>query len=1166
MNSNLESKINLLFQFLYDDLDTDCFNISRVNLKNIKIDDIKIPTNYKNREIILEDLMNANFQLKESHENISVFRRLTNGFATMFTLSPYYNKEKENEMNVHNNNESLFSYVLSELVLQEKTKNILLPIINIDVKFEEIRNILKAYPIFKHYNKLIEEEEIKDLFSLRLKEHFYPNQNLEKYMQENKLDNIKDIIFQTIHCLSVIQDEYDSFRHNNLDISTIYIQKDNIPKDKVFISSGQKYNIRDSNVTVKIGSFENAECKEINGKTSKNKYSDVFNFLKSIKTSNFYEKLDDETKNFIKDMLASNDEKEYIIPKNIIKNKYFNEYKKISNETYMNSKFKNFSIMDLESDNIDQFGYQDRLNSDKYSSESFTETKLVRKEKKKGSKKNSYRGIRRIKKSTESSDNSSVKSNKYTRSLKQHGGEFRKSDGPYRNEKNSPYISNDARDTYSKFKREKPEKSYEPPVLAEQKIYDTQKQSKPKPQDYIANTIPINNPYNMHYHPQFPWESKPNTVNVVKPVNITFSNPVNGNHLALNRVYEDMLPGDHYTFSLRSTFERTQLTGFIRGMILETGDGEELSVTAGGKRSLLSYIRLLEINPYNIEVNPYKSLSKGFLLYSSAYPVRYDRERNHLGLAKESLGINVRIYQLSRGAYEAERIGENINCDDFDVWREIKYYEYVREDIVKRKISPNFVTIYLYTTDSNSRINYDQLDIIRSKDKPNEAFIKERDNLFKINKKHEVDPLQFLISNSFGINHKQFNNDKYVISDYIPTQEKLDNLGKYLSQHKYIVRDTEGNDWLWTETGISFLGSKNYFKLDFTGKQRPGPGKKVTSDQVKILAMAIGKVDYSIGIEKSLIALTESPNSPLISWASPSSENFGTVQKMTETGYHTPQVWKSVIFQLVYTFAVLQKKNIYFKKLSLENNFFIKDLFTNNEKRDHWIYKAKNINFYIPNYGYLLMFDSKYLDIMEDQVKTVGVVPNDDLKYKIQSTTLYSKNELDQNEVNDEIYSAFKDTINPNKITSLLSFYGGLKPSTEVTNLLQNLYDYNDPNRSIENYLEKFFIEFMHNKIGKQLTVDEMSIVGNIYIHNFKRGELVAYRKGNGDYRWAIYLGVVNRNLCKIATKENDAYVEKDIQKGTVLKVPESETIKQDSVNRVLYDSEYTIETYSLQN
>jgi hypothetical protein len=45
---------------------------------------------------------------------------------------------------------------------------------------------------------------------------------------------------------------------------------------------------------------------------------------------------------------------------------------------------------------------------------------------------------------------------------------------------------------------------------------------------------------------------------------------------------------------------------------------------------------------------------------------------------------------------------------------------------------------------------------------------------------------------------------------------------------------------------------------------------------------------------------------------------------MISTGYHTHEVWCSVIYQLVYAFAVLQKLELYIDNFSLENNVYIK--------------------------------------------------------------------------------------------------------------------------------------------------------------------------------------------------------------------------------------------------
>ena len=82
----------------------------------------------------------------------------------------------------------------------------------------------------------------------------------------------------------------------------------------------------------------------------------------------------------------------------------------------------------------------------------------------------------------------------------------------------------------------------------------------------------------------------------------------------------------------------------------------------------------------------------------------------------------------------------------------------------------------------------------------------------------------------------------------------------------------------------------------------------------------------------------------------------------------------SVLFQVVSVFLVLDNQKIMFDELTLENNFFIKDLYSNPNNRGYWKYKIKvDINeqndkegfleYMIPNFGYLVLFDSKYSDL-----------------------------------------------------------------------------------------------------------------------------------------------------------------------------------------------------------
>ena len=90
----------------------------------------------------------------------------------------------------------------------------------------------------------------------------------------------------------------------------------------------------------------------------------------------------------------------------------------------------------------------------------------------------------------------------------------------------------------------------------------------------------------------------------------------------------------------------------MRNRIIDKFDGEEMSIT-GGEKSLLSYVRLAEMNPYSVEINRYNDLPKDFMLYNSGYPINYNNDQ--LNLAKKSIAFNVRIYKLSIGAYRCQK-------------------------------------------------------------------------------------------------------------------------------------------------------------------------------------------------------------------------------------------------------------------------------------------------------------------------------------------------------------------------------------------------------------------------------------------------------------------------------------------------------------------------------
>ena len=142
MNLNLsidiDEKINLIYNFNYEESGKSCFKIGTIDLNNITLDDIKISNNNEIKEDLYNQIIKGNFQLLNFNEKtkISLFKRFSDNFSTSIYISPYIKTKNTDNINNENNVDSLFSYVLSKLLLDGKTKHILLPIINIDLTFK----------------------------------------------------------------------------------------------------------------------------------------------------------------------------------------------------------------------------------------------------------------------------------------------------------------------------------------------------------------------------------------------------------------------------------------------------------------------------------------------------------------------------------------------------------------------------------------------------------------------------------------------------------------------------------------------------------------------------------------------------------------------------------------------------------------------------------------------------------------------------------------------------------------------------------------------------------------------------------------------------------------------------------------------------------------------
>lgn len=1078
---NIEDNIILLYDYVYNKSSDINLEIDKIILGKIGLHDIKCSLSIDNEEYkkFRDSILQNKFRIYNIDDNldiITLYRYSDESFQTFIKIS-FYKSNKINDLDTPINNDLLFSYLLSSLVINKDTPHILLPIFNIDMKLNDINSIIFNDPKFEKIKKKIDNKLISDVCCVQIKENYLSLESLSNHIKNNDI-NYRLLFFQLIYTLFKINSSYDNFRHNNLIIDNIYIYTNNEIVNEQYNVLNKSYTVP-CDFIIKIANFEGASLPKFygNSKTKTHALYDIITFSKDL-IENKKNKIDEETMVFIDQL------KEYSDYKNLLESNYFSLYHNVDNKI-SNKKNSTNSIIKKKSTN------------------SIMHTRKLKKEsqdKKKSQDKNT--SVRYIMK-----DNN------------QEGGNDRFIKKPYKTEPNVQ-IPNDQRETYAKRSAENPPKK-EQPLLLEQKIYDTTKRE-PERSKFPPTSIPAYDTGDM-INKMFPYAQPQSNKQapIQKIYNVNLANPV-GDHTTINRIYEDVLPGTPNAYSAISVYERFELLNFLRNIMLENVDGEEMTIT-GGTKSILSYIKLLEINPYSLQKNPYNDLPTDFLIYRSSYPVRFNESTSTIGIAKSSMGINMRIYKMSIGSLTCQNV-EGVNADMYDVWRDLKYYNLVKQ-LVSNKISPNFICPILYKIDSHSRIDWNKITLIKNKKISNEDIVMLNSNQQKINRKHEIQVSQLFNTNNTLITDKS---NEYMKS-------RLDLYNRFLSENKFKSPE---------------LAEK--FKEQY------------------IINVDNKKLDLNKDSGKVLVLLTEAPTNNIIQWASSLSEAYGTIIKMISTGYHTHEVWCSVIFQLVYAFAVLQKSEIFIDNFSLENNVFIKDLFYDSNNIGSWKYIVNNIEYYVPNYGYLVLIDSKYNDIVQKYDIRGKLLNSDDKLYKIYGP-MYKDYEKIKNDpkfnLKNKILQQFKSVINPDNFGYLLKQKGGMQVDDKTKVLLTNLYSSTETD--ISKYMQQQFIIFMHNRLGTYLTVSEKEKIIQSSTNNIQNARLMIWEEKNNLYQWVLLLGIEDKNgisKAKILFKNGNNIQEGFVFTGSLYSYPNYEVVQNQASGNLRYDEKYIFETYNLDN
>jgi len=321
----------------------------------------------------------------------------------------------------------------------------------------------------------------------------------------------------------------------------------------------------------------------------------------------------------------------------------------------------------------------------------------------------------------------------------------------------------------------------------------------------------------------------------------------------------------------------------------------------------------------------------------------------------------------------------------------------------------------------------------------------------------------------------------------------------------------------------------------------------------------------------SMILLTESPNYSLTGWASMIYQLNGIKRQMVNTGFHSVDIWYSIIFQIMAGLLTMQYNEIIFSEFNMYDNIYIKEQKTDSQKY-YWIYSINNIDYYIPNYGYLVLIDAFFRD---DYIIN-NVLPQEinEQKYNIYSTKFkYITNKINRRVVNIIIAQQFRTLFDRSKFGKDFESDGGVKPPEEILVMfdkIQNLFETYDPLNNddfIEFVIFSVMRKFLNNRIGTFLKEIEYDNIDTNVNGTPKNGIIMVHEERNNTYKFVLIKKINDNNVEILSKDDNDKYIEIDVPRSSLYNYRKNIKIIQNvGENNLLYDDASLLEQYNIKN
>ena len=576
----------------------------------------------------------------------------------------------------------------------------------------------------------------------------------------------------------------------------------------------------------------------------------------------------------------------------------------------------------------------------------------------------------------------------------------------------------------------------------------------------------------------------------VYPMNLP--GPTGAGHVQVNKLYENVFPKRDMKFNSVTIGVRLMTYDFVNQILIRSHEGEYISLDSTiqkGQRNLFSEIKLMELYPdfYNpITHNPYRGLPKGLLIYRSCFPIRLDPASNTTMCGPDSIRLTARFYALSLAEFLTRELDQPTS-KEYDVWRELNYYEYIRQNIIKPRRCPNFPILYAYFYCHNRNIDF------------------------------------------------------YKLKKNCMTQK--DALTEEYFRFKRVRQ-------LLDLTDIPEFAERPLTLPDATRK---------------IVGKLHDEIDPSLQeySGRMLILVTEAPTHNLYQWAQRIYDSRGAIEKMTASGYHSEHEWYVVLFQIVAALYVMQLFGIYMRDMTIEDNVYIVDLPTSGKPTGYWKYQVEGIPYYIPNYGSLVFLDSNFKDIIPGGQSFDSCLR----EYKIFTHNIIGNTSFVMGDVRKKVYENYRRIVTTNAFTQEHTLNGVWRPPEPVMKLLEIMMT--DTEQDLSVILSRYFRFFMNNRIGTYLRRDtELPNIREI-TGSFKAGEIAIEVIEDNVYKWCQVVAVLPDGKAEIITRSEPTsrdFINKTVSIDVLKQYPISEKIEQDPTSELSFAESELLETYNVSS